>query len=158
MKLTDLTNTASTVTAVLTLLLGVMTQVLGFDVVNEAPDRTRLAVGGDRGIVRIHDAATGQILKEMEGHTDDVHSVAWSLDGRTSTRTVAAGAAACPPRAGRCRATTPRRSCSRSRSTTRRRSTTSKRTRRPASDKAASRRSMSLCGARAASTASRSGP
>lgn len=29
MKLTDLTNTASTVTAVLTLLLGVMTQVLG---------------------------------------------------------------------------------------------------------------------------------
>jgi hypothetical protein len=29
MKLTDLTNTASTVTAVLTILLGVMTQVLG---------------------------------------------------------------------------------------------------------------------------------
>ena len=36
-----------------------------------------------RGVVRIWDAATGQVLRTLRGHTQNVMGVAFSPDGRT---------------------------------------------------------------------------
>ena len=34
------------------------------------------------GLIKLHDAATGKLIKEFEGHAGGVHTVAYSPDGR----------------------------------------------------------------------------
>ncbi len=64
-----------------------------------SPDERYLAVGGwlssdaDYGAIRIHDFHTGEVLALLKGHTNTVHSLAFSPDGRwlassSSDRTV----------------------------------------------------------------------
>ena len=76
-------------------LLGVRPSGLGnFDGVQSvafSPDGSVLAVGrsadtygpGEPGTVRLWDAATGALLRALEGHTGDIHSVTFSPDGST---------------------------------------------------------------------------
>jgi WD40 repeat protein len=53
-----------------------------------SPDEHYLAVGGglaarpDYGLIRIHDFQTGQVVALLRGHTDVVHALAFSTDGR----------------------------------------------------------------------------
>lgn len=47
-----------------------------------SPDGTKIVSdGGDDGTLRIWDAFTGQLVTTFTGHTDNVRSVDWSLDG-----------------------------------------------------------------------------
>ena len=46
-----------------------------------SPDGRQLAAAGRRGPVRIWDAATGRLLRDLEGHTRQVCSLAYSPDG-----------------------------------------------------------------------------
>jgi WD40 repeat protein len=56
---------------------------LGKDIwaVDFAPDGKTIASGGQEGIVRIWDAASGKLLAELAGHDGTVHSLAYSRDG-----------------------------------------------------------------------------
>jgi WD40 repeat protein len=47
-----------------------------------SPDGSRLASGGDDGVVRLHDPKTGALLQKLVGHTDRVYGLAWSPDGK----------------------------------------------------------------------------
>lgn len=46
-----------------------------------SPDGTLVASGGADNMVRVWDAATGELRLELEGHTDEVTGVAFSPDG-----------------------------------------------------------------------------
>ena len=46
-----------------------------------SPDGKTLAVGGYK-VIRLLDAATGELLKKVDGAADQVQSVAWSSDGK----------------------------------------------------------------------------
>jgi WD40 repeat protein/serine/threonine protein kinase len=46
-----------------------------------SPDGKRLASAGDDRMVKVWDAATGQVLFTLEGHAHDVNGVAYSPDG-----------------------------------------------------------------------------
>ena len=45
------------------------------------PSGTRLASGGDDGVLRVWDLATGEVLQEMSGQFNDVRSLAWDPTG-----------------------------------------------------------------------------
>jgi WD40 repeat protein len=47
-----------------------------------SPDGRRLASAGADGTVRVWDAASGQELLTLKGHTSKVYGVSFSLDGR----------------------------------------------------------------------------
>lgn len=53
-----------------------------------SPDERYLAVGGwlasapDYGVIRIHDFQTGNVVALLKGHTDSIHSLTFSPDGR----------------------------------------------------------------------------
>jgi WD40 repeat protein len=47
-----------------------------------SPDGTRIATGSSEGIARVWDAATGEPLMSLAGHTGAVESVAFTPDGR----------------------------------------------------------------------------
>jgi hypothetical protein len=46
-----------------------------------SPDGTRVLSGGGDGTAKLWDAATGQLLRTFDGHTEKVNSVAFSPDG-----------------------------------------------------------------------------
>ncbi len=46
-----------------------------------SPDGAWLVSGSNDGVVRVWDAATGELLAELTGHEDYVNSVAFSPDG-----------------------------------------------------------------------------
>jgi WD40 repeat protein len=46
-----------------------------------SPDSARLAIGSGEGTVWIRDAANGQSLDRLDGHTDLVWYVGWSSEG-----------------------------------------------------------------------------
>jgi WD40 repeat protein len=48
-----------------------------------SPDGRTLATGGNDKIIRLWDVASGQELRTLTGHSDEVESVAFSPDGRT---------------------------------------------------------------------------
>ncbi|MEQ8787162.1 MAG: WD40 repeat domain-containing protein [Pirellulaceae bacterium] len=50
-----------------------------------SPDDALLATGGDDGKVRVWETATGRQLHVFEGHTEAVHQLAWSADGRLAS-------------------------------------------------------------------------
>ena len=50
--------------------------------VDWSPDGLLLAAGGSRGLVEIWDCERGELLKNLEGHSRDVNTVAWSPDGQ----------------------------------------------------------------------------
>jgi WD40 repeat protein len=52
-----------------------------------SPDGTRLVSAGADGLAKIWDVATGVELMTLSGHTDSLHSVAWSPDSRTIATT-----------------------------------------------------------------------
>jgi tetratricopeptide (TPR) repeat protein len=58
-----------------------------WDSVAWSPDGTRLALGSSAGTLRIWNAATGEMLHTLEGHTFAVNDVAWNPSG---TRLVSA--------------------------------------------------------------------
>jgi WD40 repeat protein/serine/threonine protein kinase len=45
-----------------------------------SPDGKRIASSGGEGMIRLWDAATGQLLRKIPAHDDVVHSIAYSLD------------------------------------------------------------------------------
>jgi WD40 repeat protein len=47
-----------------------------------SPDGSRLATAGADGLAKVWDAATGRLLLTFAGHTDSLHSLAYSPDGR----------------------------------------------------------------------------
>jgi WD40 repeat protein len=47
-----------------------------------SPDSRSVAVAGDDGMVRIHDAITGNLVRTVRCHSGRVYCVAWSPDGR----------------------------------------------------------------------------
>jgi WD40 repeat protein len=47
-----------------------------------SPDGKRLAAASLRRVVRVHDAESGDVLVECQGHTDTVNAVAYSPDGK----------------------------------------------------------------------------
>ena len=53
----------------------------GVTSVSISPDGRFVAAGSPDTVVRIWDVATGEQLKQMDGHTQGVTSVAFSLDG-----------------------------------------------------------------------------
>jgi WD40 repeat protein len=48
-----------------------------------SPDGKRLVIGGHYGIAKVFDAATGEELLNLSGHTDTILAVAFSPDGST---------------------------------------------------------------------------
>src|SRR5262249_42946792 len=46
-----------------------------------SPDGMHLASGGDNGVVKIWDAATGQEVRTLQGHGDLIVGLAYSPDG-----------------------------------------------------------------------------
>ena len=46
------------------------------------PDGSRLATAGADGLAKVWDAATGELLLTFAEHTDSLHSLAYSPDGR----------------------------------------------------------------------------
>jgi WD40 repeat protein len=55
---------------------------LGTIAVDYSPDGTRLATAGTDGIAKVWDAATGEELLALAGHTYGLFSIAYSPDGR----------------------------------------------------------------------------
>jgi WD40 repeat protein len=47
------------------------------------PDGRTLASGSDDNTVKLWDVGSGQLLRTLAGHTDEVEAVAFSPDGRT---------------------------------------------------------------------------
>jgi len=54
----------------------------GISDVAYSPDGSRLATAGTDGIAKVWDAATGEELLILAGHTDGLHSLAYSPNGR----------------------------------------------------------------------------
>jgi WD40 repeat protein len=52
-----------------------------------SPDGTEFATGGQDGVVRLWDTATGQQTWQLTGHTHVVRAIAWSPDGTTIAST-----------------------------------------------------------------------
>ena len=61
------------------------TQSRRFCAIEWSPDGRRLAAASEDKIAEIWDAQTGQELRVLTGHQDDVGNVAWSRDGRLAT-------------------------------------------------------------------------
>src|SRR5581483_7568208 len=54
----------------------------GMVVLAASPDGRLLASARGDPVVRVHDTATGELVRELSGHTLQVTCVAWSPDGR----------------------------------------------------------------------------
>lgn len=46
-----------------------------------SPDAKTIVTGGTEPVIQLRDAATGELTGKLEGHTDQVHALAFSADG-----------------------------------------------------------------------------